>query len=57
MELTVAAAPTEFDMSYLEAAIQTAYDEISAHARDRGRLVAKTVARLFRPGLDDGVVW
>jgi hypothetical protein len=57
MELIVGAASRELDMSYLESAIQTAHDEISARMGDQGRLVSKAVARLFRPGVDDGVVW
>jgi hypothetical protein len=57
MELIVAAGPRESDMSYLESAIQTAYDEISSRMRGQGQLVSKAVARLFRPGVDDGVTW
>jgi hypothetical protein len=54
MELAITTAS---DMSYLEAAIRAAQAEIRARAHDRGLLVSEAVARLFRPGVDDGVTW
>lgn len=51
------AITTASDMSYLEAAIKAAQTEIRARAHDRGLLALAAVARLFRPGVDDGVTW
>ena len=57
MEMPAEAVSTDTDINYLEGAIRIACSQIAASMREQARHAAKSVASMFRPGIDDGVTW